>query len=393
MFREGKKKLPVFKLIVGIIALVLIGVIAFRILNRDRRVVTVPLPTISVGHAEIGDLAVETSLIGTVEPGDVYYVTPKAAGEIRTIYVNTGDHVNEGDPICDIDNSTAIDAAKLNLDAAQVGLNSARDAYNLASTNLSRYAALLATGDISQANYESAKNSCDQASAAVKSSEIQLQTAQLNYDNQVDFATVKAPVSGTVESMAMSLNSLAAQSSQLCVITSDEANKLTFSVTDRLLSQISEGTPVKIVKQGNEYQGSITSVETFANRQTGLYAVEASFEGGENLMKGSRVKVYFDSEKAHDAIIIDTDCIYYDGGKPYVYTITYNEGNVDDGTDRTISANNKAATVHKNAVEIGVSDRYKAEILSGIGADDIVVMTWTSQLYEGAQVQVLPTED
>ena len=57
-----------------------------------------------------------------------------------------------------------------------------------------------------------------------------------------------------------------------------------------------------------------------------------------------------------------------------------------------IGEGNRAATIHKNAVETGISNMEKTEIISGIEEDSIVVNTWTSQLYEGAQVQVLPAE-
>ena len=95
-----------------------------------------------------------------------------------------------------------------------------------------------------------------------------------------------------------------------------------------------------------------------------------------------------------------------------MYTITYND---EAGAGETVEASaeeagetavetagetsqiligegNRAATIHKNAVETGISNMEKTEIISGIEEDSIVVNTWTSQLYEGAQVQVLPAE-
>ncbi len=51
---------------------------------------------------------------------------------------------------------------------------------------------------------------------------------------------------------------------------------------------------------------------------------------------------------------------------------------------------NRQATVHKIQVETGLSDGQQTEIISGISDTDQVVVSWTAQLYEGAQVQVLP---
>ena len=406
------KKSPKKKIITIVVVVLAALYVIFRFMNKETVIEVTPLPTVSVGSPEVGDISVETSLVGTVEPGDVYYVMPKAAGEITNIYVQAGDTVAAGDPICDIDNSKMVDSAKVSLDSAKVALDSATEGEALARTNLDRMQALLNTGDISQQSYESAKSSYDQAAAAVESAKLQMENAQLNYDTQVEYSTVTSPVNGRVESTNMSMNAMASQSSEVCVVSSDESNKLTFSITDRLLSELSTGTPIKVSKQGETYEGTITRIESLPNAQTGLYPVEAEFEGSDSIPKGAKVKVYFDSESSEGAILVNTDSVYYDGGNPYVYTITYNDEAGAGETGKAsaeeagetavetagetsqilIGEGNRAATIHKNAVETGISNMEKTEIISGIEEDSIVVNTWTSQLYEGAQVQVLPAE-
>ncbi len=404
---EKETKVISKKKVIGIAVVVVIAAyIIFRFTNKETVIEVTALPTVSVGSPEIGDISVETSLIGKVEPGDVYYVMPKTSGEILNIYVQPGDYVNAGDPICDIDNQTSIDSARVSLDSAQIALDSAIESASVAKVNYERMQTLFNTGDISQQSLESAKSSYDQANAAVESSRLQLESAQLNYDTAVDNATVTAPVDGIVESTNMSINATVSQSSNVCVISSNDANKLTFSITDRLLSELSVGTPIKVTKQGTTYEGTITRIETLADETTGLYPVEAAFEGSDNIAKGASVKVYFDSESSTDTILVNTDSVYYDGGNPYIYTITYNDESEDtieaedteetdsDGTETEtiVAEGNRTATIHKNAVEVGISNSEKTEILSGISEDSIIVNTWTSQLYEGAQVQVLPTE-
>lgn len=400
-------KLSKSKLIIGIVVVFIIAVIAIRLFGHKEEIESKPLATVSAGKPETGDIAVQTSLVGTVEPGDVYYVMPKAAGEILNIYVNVGDTVNEGDPVCDIDNKKSVDAAKIALDSAKIQLKTAEDAKELARTNLDRMKTLLATGDISQQSYESTKNGYDQAAAAADGAKLQLESAQLAYDTQLEFSTVTAPVSGIVESVNMSINAMASQQSQVCVISSDSANKVVFNVTDRLLSSLKTGDSIQVKKQGSIYDGHITKLETLPGQTTGLYEAEAEFKGSDAVAKGAKVKVIFTSEGAKDVMLVDTDSIYYDGGRTYVYTITYNDEQetlaeeTDDNEEKAgalsiqaaIAEGNRAATVHKNAVTTGISNTEKTQIKDGIDYNSIVVKTWTSQLYEGAQVQVLSEED
>ena len=300
-------------------ALALAGGAAYRLTRPEEAVETSPLPTVSVTRPEIASIGIETSLIGQMVPGDLYYVTPKAAGEIREIYVEQGDFVEEGDPICEIDNQKQIDAAKISLDSAQVSVDTYQDSVATAKTNLDRMAALLNTGDISSQTYEQTKAAYDQAAAGLEGAKLQLEAAQLQYDTQVEYATVTAPVSGKIESESMEINALAAQSTQLCVISGDSAKKVQFGVTDRLLPAFSLGETIRVEKQGETYEGTISSISTMVSAASGLYPLEATVADNGAIPAGASVKVYFTSEKAEDVLTVPTDAIYYDGGKNYVY--------------------------------------------------------------------------
>ena len=45
-------------------------------------------------------------------------------------------------------------------------------------------------------------------------------------------------------------------------------------------------------------------------------------------------------------------------------------------------------TAKMTPVEVGLYDSEYAEILSGISEDDVVVSTWSSNLYEGAKIRL-----
>lgn len=387
---SSKKKAPIGKIVLIVIIAIIAVLALYRIFGVKEKLEIEPLSTVSVGHAETGSVSVETSLIGNVQPGDVYYVVPKVAGEVTQIFVNVGDSVKEGDPICTIDNSKSVDAAKISLDSAAVQVQTAQDAAALAKTNLDRMTVLYQTGDISKQSYESAQNSYDQASAAYDAAKLQKDAAQLQYDTQVEYATVTAPVNGTVESTNMSINALVSSAAQVCVISSDGDKKLVFNVTDRLLDAFKTGTPVTVTSQGAEYAARVTSVSNLPSSSTGLYQVEAAFTAKNPLANGSSVKLSFVSEQSDNVLVVDTDDISYDGGKTYVYTISYNDANAELAEGSTIADGNRAGTVHKVEVETGLSNSSNTEIVSGIDADSLIITSWTSQLYEGAQVQVLP---
>ncbi|MDO4439361.1 MAG: efflux RND transporter periplasmic adaptor subunit [Eubacteriales bacterium] len=373
-------------------AVIFVIAVIFRIMKPEEPMDTKPLSTVSTAFPEVKDIDIETGLVGTILPSNMYYVIPKTQGEVIEIYVEQGQIVEKGAPICKIDNQKQIDSAKIQLDSAKVQLNTAREAYKTTLANYNRMSALLQTGDVSVQAFEQTKTGLEQAKAAVEGAELALQGAELNYNTQLEFSMPTAPAAGKVESETMELNQMVAPGNPICIISGEGAMEVQFSVTDRLLQSIKVGDKVRIEKQGSEYAGAITEIATVPGQQTGLYLVEASVEGDAVFTPGSNVNVYFRSGGAKSAVTVDTNAVYYDGGKNYVYTVEYNE-NAVEAAGSTIDENNKLAIVHKVEVQTGASDGKSTEITEGITKDDEIIVTWTAQLYEGANVQVLSEEE
>ena len=87
------------------------------------------------------------------------------------------------------------------------------------------------------------------------------------------------------------------------------------------------------------------------------------------LPTGSEVKLYVTSEKAEGVMTIPVDSVYYENGEPYVYT--YSDGKV-----------------WQKFIEEGIFDADVLEVRSGLTMDDMVVTTWSSELYDGADVKL-----
>ena len=349
------------KILTGVvIAGVLAAVIVPRLMKEEPPIEAAPLPNVTVENPLKRDIVLESGLIGTIEPSDILYVTPKVAGEIQQVLVSAGDVVKQGQALCKIDNKKQIDNAKIQMDSAAVALQNAQ-------SNLNRMQVLFASGDISAQSFE-------QVQVQARSAQLQYQAAKLGYDTQVEYSTVTAPIGGKLESVNMELHSMVSQSSQLCVITGEGVKKVSFSVPERIKVNLELGSRIRLQKQGTEYEAEITKMADMISPQTGLFEVEASIEEGDGLAPGSTVKLFVVSDYTRDAITIPVDAVYYDGGDAYAYTC-------------------EGSTVHKVPVETGIFDEERIEILSGITMQDKVIVTWSSELYEGSQVNAMTGEN
>lgn len=309
---------------------------------------------VNAANPTTGDVSVTSSLTGTVEAADVVYVYAKAGGDVTAVNVKAGDMVSQGQVLMEI-NTEQVESARNSMDSAQVNLSQAQ-------SNLSRMQILYDSGDLSDQEYEQYQNS-------LKSAQLQYESAKLQYDKQVEYSTITAPIAGRVESVDVDVYDRVNQSAQLCVIAGEGQNSITFYATQRMVQNLKTGDELEISKNGNTYTGNITEISNMVDESNGLFKVKGDMESSDEIAIGSTVKITLVTGRAENVMLVPVDAIYYSGGKGYVYLY-------EDGKAKMAS------------VEVGLYDSENAQILSGIKADDMVVSTWSSNLYEGADIRL-----
>lgn len=309
---------------------------------------------------ETGSIYLTTELTGTVEPDDVVHVYAKASGDITAVNVKAGDTVTKGQVLFTIDTEQVANE-KNSVDSAQVNLQEAQ-------SDLARMQILYDGGDLSEQEYEQYTN-------AVKTAQLQYNSAKTSYDQQVSYSSVTAPISGKVESCSAEVYDRASTNGELCVISGEGEKKVTFYVTQRMLENLAVGDSLTVEKSGNAYNAVIDEVNTMVDDSTGMFKVEAQLaDTDNNAATGSTVKLTVTTGKAENVMTIPVDAVYYSGGNAYVYLY-------EDGKAK------------KASIEVGINDDDYVEVTGGLSADDLVVSTWSNNLYEGADIQLSGSGD
>ncbi len=306
----------------------------------------------------IADVSVTSSLTGIVEASDVVDVYAKASGDVTAVCIMAGDYVTPGQVLCEID-TEQVDSARNSMESAEVQ-------YQQAQSTLNRMAVLYAGGDLSEQDYEQYQNN-------VTSTRLSYEAAKLNYDKQVEYSTITSPIGGRVETCDIEVYDHVSQNEQLCVISGESGSRIEFYVSQRMLNNLSLGDQVEIVKNGKSYTGWISEISTMVDMDTGLFKIKAELEDTDEIAIGSSVKVIFVSDRSLNVMCIPVDAIYYSNGNAYVYL--YEDG-----------------IAHMRSVQVGLYDDDNAEILSGLSMSDTVISTWSSNLYEGANIRLLNAE-
>uniref|UniRef100_UPI0006CFB503 efflux RND transporter periplasmic adaptor subunit n=1 Tax=Clostridium sp. NkU-1 TaxID=1095009 RepID=UPI0006CFB503 len=319
--------------------------------KKEELVAEVP-PAVTAEKPETRTIEINNELIGTIEPDSIVHVTPLGAGEVTSVGVKTGDVVSAGQLLCVIDTKQ--------VESTRIAAETARITYEDAKKGLDRYTVLYAAGDVAEADYQSLSDKVEMA-------RLQYENAKIAYKIQMESSQVTAPIAGRVESFNISVHDMVSPQTTLCVISGEGGKSLTFYVSERIVGGLKAGDSIRVEKNGTDHEASITEVSTMIDQESGLFKVKASIPDGDTLATGTSVKLYVIAQRAENVLTVPVDSVYYEGGNPFIYT--YADG-----------------LLKKNAVTVGLADHKYMEVQSGITAEDQVVTTWTSELYDGSKV-------
>lgn len=204
-------------------------------------------------------------------------------------------------------------------------------------------------------------NTAASMGTSISMAQLGVEQAQMALDNY----TVKAPVSGVIESKGVEVNGIASQSAPAYTIVNNNTMTVTFQVSEAVKNTLSVGQQISLERNDDTYTASITEIGTSVNPQSGLFQVKACVAAnGTELPNGISVKVNADTYRAENAMIIPYEAVYYENEGAYVYT----------------SVNGRAV---KTPITTGIFDDVNIVVTGGLELGDTVVTSWSPKLTGG----------
>ena len=264
-------------------------------------------------------------LPGRIAPTRVADVRPRVSGIVVARLFNQGSDVNVGDALYQIDPKPF----EVELQAAEAALEKAKAGLDLAVPQATRSTALAKTQAISTAQHEIAVATVAQAKAEVAAREADVARARLN----LDYATVRAPISGRIGAARVSEGALVVQNDvtnlatiqQLDPIYTDftqsvgELNKLRRALEAGEMERISQDAiKVKLLMDdGSVYPltGKLLFSEAHVDASTGQVTLRGEFlNPNRELLSGQYVRVLIEQGVDSDAISLPEQAIQRNGG-------------------------------------------------------------------------------
>lgn len=249
---------------------------------------------------------------------------------------------------------SAIDQYEEAIDTLQDNIESTYNSYSQAvtSTNISN-------GELREEQKKVSQNSISAAQLSIRQAQ-----------ESLDAYTIKAAISGVVDSVNVKEHDFATSSSPAFVISNKDAMVATYYVSEDVRNTFSIGQEITLEKDDKTYGGEVIEIGSAVDNTTGLFEIKAAVKGDtSSLLSGTKATVTTDTYHEDNAVIIPYDSVYYDGTQAYVYIV----------------ADGKA---QKTNITTGLYDIDNIVVTEGLNGDEEIITTWSAQLRDGVEVSV-----
>jgi RND family efflux transporter MFP subunit len=354
----------------------------------------------AVARAERGTLENSLTIAGAFKPFQDLDVHAKVAGYIRSIPVDVGDHVREGQTLAVLE----IPELAAELAGADASVRRAQQEIHRAQSDteraLSAHAAAHAMSDrLTQASQQKpglvAQQEVDDAhakdmeaeaqvsstQAALSASQQSLEMAEANqkqYTALSGYARITAPFNGVITARYADKGALIAagttssgQSVPVVKLAEVSKLRLVLPIPESLASQIHLGDSVKVHVQAldEDIVGKVSRFAGALDLQTRTMETEIDFQNKDGkLYPGMYAQTVLQLSERNDVLLVPLEAVAQSGGAT------------------TVLALNHQNVVEERKVKLGLRGKSRVEVLSGLTEGDRVIIGNRSQYRSGEKV-------
>lgn len=294
--------------------------------------------------------------VGTLRSREAVVITSEVNGRIVALDFTTGERVEKGQRLVQLDDRQA----RADLQVAEARLVDAR-------RQLNRARQLRSSNSISQAQV-------DELRTAVNVAEAEYQAARVRAENH----RIDAPFAGVVGLRELSPGAYVESGDALTTLDASAEMELTFAVPERFIGQLQQGQPVSGVTASwpdRIFKGVLAELDTRIDPLSRTLKVRALIDNSEGDLRPGQFMSVRLTLRQRQALVVPEQAVLLQGAERYLFVA---------------SADN---TAERRSVELGSREPGKVEILSGVSADDRVVITAQDRLSSGDALQILEDAD
>jgi multidrug efflux system membrane fusion protein len=331
-----------------------------------------PMPVVAAA-AELGELPVTFSALGTVASLATVTVKPQVGGPLISVAFQEGQRVQKGDLLAEIDPRPF----QLLLEQTQAQLQRDQALLRNAELDLERYRTLVKQDSIARQQRDTQEALVLQYQGAIKADQAQVATARLN----LSYCRILAPITGRAGLRLVDSGNMvqANDATGIVVLTQVKPISVLFTLPEDSLPRIQERLragatlPVTVFDRSHARKlavGALTTIDNQIDTGTGTIKLRAVFDNAdETLFANQFVNVQVLVDTVRNAVIVPAAAVLRGSPGTYVYLV--------DGTGSAVTV---------RPVKLGAQDGDRMVVESGLAAGDRVVVDGSDRLREGARI-------
>lgn len=345
-----------------------------------------PRVSVDIGTARAVDEPITLEATGSFEADESSDVAPDASGRVTATPVDVGQFVRRGAILVrlqGVDAGLRLDEARAAVARAEAMVKLAQSQNEMAQTTAQRYAALLATGDVSRTVADQARTEAETATQNVATARASLAqaVAQLALaEKAVADVVVAAPFDGFISDRKVSLGEYVQPSTAVVTLLKIDPLRLRLSIPGVQAGQIAVGQAVTATVDAfpeQSFSGKITAMNPQISAESRSFTVEARVPNPNALLKpGMFAVATIDQGRTARVLLVPRRAVVED-----VNTNSYRLFVID-----------KANRARLRVVQLGARQQGDVtRILSGVSEGERVATSNLADLYEGVEVLIAST--
>jgi multidrug efflux system membrane fusion protein len=331
-----------------------------------------PIP-VAAGVAQVGEIPIYLSGLGTVVPMRTVIVRSRVDGELVRVNFTEGQYVKEGEVLAQVDPR----AFQVQLDQAEGQLIKDQALLANARIDLERYRTLFKQDSIAKQQVDTQAALVLQYEGTVRSDQAMVDNARL----QLSYARITAPISGRLGLRQVDQGNIvhAADANGVVVITEVQPVTVVFTLPQdnlpALMQRVKTNAKLAVEAWDRGFRaklgsGELLTVDNVIDITTGTVKLKAKFANADLALFPNQfvnARMLLDTRKG--AITIPSAALQRGSQGSFVYVVK------DDNT------------VSVRPVKLGPGDGERVAVESGLAAGERVVVDGMDRLREGARVQ------
>ncbi|SBO12936.1 Solvent efflux pump periplasmic linker SrpA precursor [Vibrio mediterranei] len=353
----SKKAILIVLSMVVLILLFVFGFNSFKTKMIEQKISGHKNPPVSITTiiANTDEWTTIIEAVGHVRAKHSTEVTSQISGQVKEISFKSGQKINKGDVIVQLDDSLL-----------QATLRKQIAKKNLAQIELKRQIKLYKTSS-------TAKNSVDKAQA-----QFDAESAQLAYiQSQINFMSIKAPFSGQLGLRTIDLGDYITPGMLIVELESVNDNFIDISVSEDFQPSLELGQTVTFTNDaydGKTFSATVSAIQPSSDEQSHNISVRAKVEGeGNQLVSGMYINAQIMLTGKVSIIPLPKVAISYSLYGDSVFIV---------------KTENDRQVVEQKLIKVGPRKDNLVGIVSGLSQGDIVVTSNQQQLKKGTVIKI-----